>query len=186
MAGNWSANGSDARKEVPWHDTSRTRDNIVINTCGFIDNAKTESGKYDFGIYDIKRTRFGIKVLQQTGCLSEHYRRIWRKGCHRPIFSEHYRITFEGFRRRLYAWIVGRERWRDSKLRLFERLPKVATVRAVLLIPWCGLKHVANHWKLVKPGLAKSGVKIDSDCARFDVLRLIFIRNNLGRCSSIE
>ena len=48
--GQLKANGKDVAHEEEGNI-------VVINTCGFIDNAKGRIGKYDFGICRIKKTK---------------------------------------------------------------------------------------------------------------------------------
>ena len=53
---------------------------VVVNTCGFIDNAKEES--INTILEQILRKENGeIEKLFVTGCLSERYSQIWKKKC---------------------------------------------------------------------------------------------------------
>ncbi len=56
------------------HEKSGTNDDVVIiNTCGFIDNAKQESINTILE-YSEKKKRGNLKKLYVTGCLSQRYR----------------------------------------------------------------------------------------------------------------
>lgn len=55
------------------HEDSKDADTIIINTCGFIDNAKQESIDTILAYADEKKAG-NIKHLIVTGCLSERYK----------------------------------------------------------------------------------------------------------------
>jgi ribosomal protein S12 methylthiotransferase len=67
--GQLRANGKDVAHEAPAAEEGNI---IVINTCGFIDNAKAESVNMILEYAD-KRKRFSRQGFV-TGCLSERYR----------------------------------------------------------------------------------------------------------------
>lgn len=69
MMGQLLANDFDVRHEAP----SRQSDVVIINTCGFIDNAKQESIDTILE-YARKREQGKIGKLIVTGCLSERYK----------------------------------------------------------------------------------------------------------------
>lgn len=54
------------------HDSEDVSDIVIINTCGFIDNAKQESIDTILGFSDMKRNGM-IEKLIVTGCLSERF-----------------------------------------------------------------------------------------------------------------
>ena len=53
--------------------TDKDANVVIINTCGFIDNAKEESINTILD-YSIKKDKNEIEKLIVTGCLSERYR----------------------------------------------------------------------------------------------------------------
>jgi ribosomal protein S12 methylthiotransferase len=68
--GQLRANGKDVAHEAPAAEEGNI---IVINTCGFIDNAKAESVNMILEYADKKEKGLVDKVFV-TGCLSERYR----------------------------------------------------------------------------------------------------------------
>jgi ribosomal protein S12 methylthiotransferase len=70
LMGQLRASGKDVEHEAPAHDEGNI---IVINTCGFIDNAKAESVNMILEYADKKERGLVDKVFV-TGCLSERYR----------------------------------------------------------------------------------------------------------------
>jgi ribosomal protein S12 methylthiotransferase len=70
LMGQLKANGKDVEHEAPKNDEGNV---IVINTCGFIDNAKAESVNTILEYADKKERGLVDKVFV-TGCLSERYR----------------------------------------------------------------------------------------------------------------
>ena len=70
LMGQLRANGKEVEHEAP----AETEGNIiVINTCGFIDNAKAESVNMILEYAD-KKDRGLVDKVFVTGCLSERYR----------------------------------------------------------------------------------------------------------------
>ncbi|MGE3824657.1 MAG: 30S ribosomal protein S12 methylthiotransferase RimO, partial [Bacteroidia bacterium] len=69
LLGQLKANGKDAEHESTKEDANI----IVINTCGFIDNAKQESIDTIVRFADAKQRGLVDKVFV-TGCLSERYK----------------------------------------------------------------------------------------------------------------
>lgn len=69
MMGQLMANDFEVRHEAP----SKQSDIVIINTCGFIDNAKQESIDTILE-YARKREQGKIEKLIVTGCLSERYK----------------------------------------------------------------------------------------------------------------
>ena len=55
------------------HDSNDTSDIVVINTCGFINDAKEESVNTILQFVDAK-SRGAIEKLYVMGCLSERYK----------------------------------------------------------------------------------------------------------------
>ena len=55
------------------HEDSKGADTIIINTCGFIDNAKQESIDTILAYAEEKKAG-NIESLIVTGCLSERYK----------------------------------------------------------------------------------------------------------------
>ncbi|MFB1003024.1 MAG: 30S ribosomal protein S12 methylthiotransferase RimO, partial [Bacteroidia bacterium] len=55
------------------HEDGKDADTIIINTCGFIDNAKQESIDTILAYADEKKAG-NIEQLIVTGCLSERYK----------------------------------------------------------------------------------------------------------------
>ena len=53
-------------------DSSDKADYVIVNTCGFIEAAKTESVGVIFDAVKIKKERPGVKIVV-TGCLSQRY-----------------------------------------------------------------------------------------------------------------
>jgi len=70
LMGQLKANGKDVTHEAPKNEEGNI---IVINTCGFIDNAKAESVNMILEYADKKERGLVDKVFV-TGCLSERYR----------------------------------------------------------------------------------------------------------------
>ena len=70
LMGQLKANGKNVEHEAPKNDEGNV---IVINTCGFIDNAKAESVNTILEYADKKERGLVDKVFV-TGCLSERYR----------------------------------------------------------------------------------------------------------------
>ena len=70
LMGQLRANGKEVEHEAP---AEREGNIIVINTCGFIDNAKAESVNMILEYADKKDKGLVDKVFV-TGCLSERYR----------------------------------------------------------------------------------------------------------------
>ncbi len=70
LMGQLRASGKDVAHEAPEHEEGNI---IVINTCGFIDNAKAESVNMILEYAD-KKERGLVDKLFVTGCLSERYR----------------------------------------------------------------------------------------------------------------
>ncbi len=56
-----------------YHETNKKTDVVVINTCGFIDDAKEESIETIFNYVEAKKQGL-IKKLFVVGCLSERYK----------------------------------------------------------------------------------------------------------------
>ena len=53
---------------------------VVVNTCGFIDNAKEESVNT---ILEQSKAIWRYRSAFVTGCLSERYKPIWKRRCHK-------------------------------------------------------------------------------------------------------
>lgn len=70
LMGQLRASGKDVTHEAPAHEEGNI---IVINTCGFIDNAKEESVNMILNYVDKKEQGLVDKVFV-TGCLSERYK----------------------------------------------------------------------------------------------------------------
>jgi len=70
LMGQLKASGKDVTHEAPAHEEGNI---IVINTCGFIDNAKEESVNMILNYVDKKEQGIVDKVFV-TGCLSERYK----------------------------------------------------------------------------------------------------------------
>jgi ribosomal protein S12 methylthiotransferase len=70
LMGQLRASGKDVEHEAPAHEEGNI---IVINTCGFIDNAKEESVNTILRYAD-KKDRGEVDKVFVTGCLSERYR----------------------------------------------------------------------------------------------------------------
>ena len=70
LMGQLRASGKDVAHEAPAHEEGNI---IVINTCGFIDNAKAESVNTILEYAD-KKDRGIVDKVFVTGCLSERYR----------------------------------------------------------------------------------------------------------------
>jgi ribosomal protein S12 methylthiotransferase len=70
LMGQLRANGKEVTHEAPAHKEGNI---IVINTCGFIDNAKEESVNTILSYVDKKEQGLVDKVFV-TGCLSERYK----------------------------------------------------------------------------------------------------------------
>ncbi len=70
LMGQLRANGKEVAHEAPAHEEGNI---IVINTCGFIDNAKAESVNTILEYAD-KKDRGLVDKVFVTGCLSERYR----------------------------------------------------------------------------------------------------------------
>ncbi|RYD86482.1 MAG: 30S ribosomal protein S12 methylthiotransferase RimO, partial [Sphingobacteriales bacterium] len=70
LMGQLKASGKDVTHEAPAHEEGNI---IVINTCGFIDNAKEESVNMILNYVDKKEQGLVDKVFV-TGCLSERYK----------------------------------------------------------------------------------------------------------------
>ena len=70
LMGQLKASGKDVAHEAPAHEEGNI---IVINTCGFIDNAKEESVNMILNYADKKEQGLVDKVFV-TGCLSERYK----------------------------------------------------------------------------------------------------------------
>lgn len=70
LMGQLKASGKDVAYEAPAHEEGNI---IVINTCGFIDNAKEESVNMILNYVDKKEQGIVDKVFV-TGCLSERYK----------------------------------------------------------------------------------------------------------------
>ena len=70
LMGQLKASGKDVQHEAPKNDEGNI---IVINTCGFINNAKEESVNTILEYVDKKEQGIVDKVFV-TGCLSERYR----------------------------------------------------------------------------------------------------------------
>jgi ribosomal protein S12 methylthiotransferase len=70
LMGQLRASGKDVTHEAPEAEEGNI---IVINTCGFIDNAKAESVNMILEYADKKERGLVDKVFV-TGCLSERYR----------------------------------------------------------------------------------------------------------------
>jgi ribosomal protein S12 methylthiotransferase len=70
LMGQLKASGKDVTHEAPEHEEGNI---IVINTCGFIDNAKEESVNMILNYVDKKEQGIVDKVFV-TGCLSERYK----------------------------------------------------------------------------------------------------------------
>jgi ribosomal protein S12 methylthiotransferase len=70
LMGQLRASGKDVTHEAPTHEEGNI---IVINTCGFIDNAKEESVNMILNYVDKKEQGLVDKVFV-TGCLSERYK----------------------------------------------------------------------------------------------------------------
>ena len=68
LMGQLEANDFDVK-----HESKTSSDVVIVNTCGFIDNAKQES--VDTILYYAKQKQKGkIEKLIVTGCLSERYK----------------------------------------------------------------------------------------------------------------
>ncbi|MFA7446528.1 MAG: 30S ribosomal protein S12 methylthiotransferase RimO [Flavobacteriaceae bacterium] len=70
LMGQLRANGKEVTHEAPAHQEGNI---IVINTCGFIDNAKEESVNTILNYVDKKEQGLVDKIFV-TGCLSERYK----------------------------------------------------------------------------------------------------------------
>ncbi|RZJ36210.1 MAG: 30S ribosomal protein S12 methylthiotransferase RimO [Flavobacterium sp.] len=70
LMGQLRASGKEVTHEAPKHEEGNV---IVINTCGFIDNAKAESVNMILEYAD-KKQRGEVDKVFVTGCLSERYR----------------------------------------------------------------------------------------------------------------
>ena len=68
--GQLKANGKEVVHEAPEEDENNI---VVINTCGFIDNAKEESINTILHYAD-KKERGEVEKVYVTGCLSERYK----------------------------------------------------------------------------------------------------------------
>lgn len=70
LMGQLKANGKEVVHEAPEEDENNI---VVINTCGFIDNAKEESINTILHYAD-KKERGEVEKVYVTGCLSERYK----------------------------------------------------------------------------------------------------------------
>ena len=70
LMGQLKANGKEVTHEAPEEEEGNI---VVINTCGFIDNAKQESSDTILHYAD-KKQRGGVDHVYVTGCLSERYK----------------------------------------------------------------------------------------------------------------
>ena len=70
LMGQLKANGKEVVHEAPEEDENNI---VVINTCGFIDNAKEESVNTILH-YAEKKERGEVEKVYVTGCLSERYK----------------------------------------------------------------------------------------------------------------
>ena len=70
LMGQLEANGKEVVHEAPEEDENNI---VVINTCGFIDNAKEESINTILHYAD-KKERGEVEKVYVTGCLSERYK----------------------------------------------------------------------------------------------------------------
>ena len=70
LIGQLKANGKEVVHEAPEEDENNI---VVINTCGFIDNAKEESINTILHYAD-KKERGEVEKVYVTGCLSERYK----------------------------------------------------------------------------------------------------------------
>ena len=61
-----------------YHETNKETDIVVLNTCGFIDDAKEESIETIFNYVEAKKQGL-IKKLFVVGCLSERYKEELKK-----------------------------------------------------------------------------------------------------------
>jgi len=162
LMGQLRASGKDVTHEAPANEEGNI---IVINTCGFIDNAKEESVNMILNYVDKKEQGLVDKVFV-TGCLSERYKPDLQKEI--PNVDQYFGTTeLPGLLKALGAdyrhELLGERLTTTPKnyayLKIAEGCDRPCSFCA---IPLMRGKHVSQPIeKLVKEaqGLAKNGVK---------------------------
>ncbi len=133
LMGQLRASGKDVTHEAPAEEEGNI---IVINTCGFIDNAKEESVNMILNYADKKEQGLVDKVFV-TGCLSERYKPDLQREI--PNIDEYFGTTeLPGLLKALGAdykhELLGERLTTTQKTMLTLKLPKDVTVRVVFVL----------------------------------------------------
>jgi ribosomal protein S12 methylthiotransferase len=162
LMGQLKASGKDVAHEAPAHEEGNI---IVINTCGFINNAKEESVNMILNYVDKKEQGIVDKVFV-TGCLSERYKPDLQKEI--PNVDQYFGTTElplllkalgADYRHELLGERLTTTPKNYAYLKIAEGCDRPCSFCA---IPLMRGKHVSQPIeKLVKEaeGLAKNGVK---------------------------